>query len=194
MDRSTFLGWIRLGTVLSGAACLFLLPIVTLVWLSRDLSPAEGPTIETPRLQRVALVQSRPDLPRPRPIEPIYTGSIDRAEPPVVQVSAVLPPVEVPISEQPPADAGWRPAAPSRDPLADQAAVLACEDSVREGLPLPTEFFRITASTEVYRAPGEDAVVVFSFDTFNGLRFPLSLEAHCVFDGTRLARLEVQPR
>lgn len=186
--------WLRLAAVASGAVLLFLMPIATLAWLSRTLPPAEGIAASTPRLQRVAFGARTPDLPRPRPAEPVHTGSIGRTEAPTIQVSSVLPPVDVPIADRPSAAEGWTPAADLNEDLPDAAAVSACEDRVREGLPLPTELFRVVASTEVYRAPGEDAVVVFDFDTFNGLRFPLSLEAHCVFDGRRLARLEVQPR
>lgn len=191
MDRFAFLGWMRLATVLSGALCLFLLPIAGLVWLSRDLAPPQGSVIAPPGPETVDLASLLPDLPRPRPIEPLYTGSIGRGADPVVQSG--LRPASV-IGGEFGVDGGWRPAKRRSAGLPDEAAVTACEDSVREGLPLPTELFRVVASTAVYRAPGEDAVVVFAFDTFNGLRFPLSLQVQCVFDGMRLARLEVSPR
>ena len=78
--------------------------------------------------------------------------------------------------------------------LTDAEAVNACEAKVRSGLPHPSSLQRSLASTGVTRAPGSDAVVSFDFEALNGLGFPLALQAECVFDEHRLARLEVSPR
>jgi len=83
---------------------------------------------------------------------------------------------------------------PVRTALTDAEAVNACEAKVRSGLPHPSSLQRSLASTGVMRAPGSDAVVSFDFEALNGLGFPLVLQAHCVFDEHRLARLEVSPR
>jgi hypothetical protein len=78
--------------------------------------------------------------------------------------------------------------------LTDAEALNACEAKVRVGLPHPSSLQRSLASTGVTRAPGSHAVVSFEFQALNGLGFPLALQAHCVFDEHRLARLEVSPR
>jgi hypothetical protein len=77
--------------------------------------------------------------------------------------------------------------------LTDVEALNACEAKVRSGLPHPSSLQRSLASTGVTRAPGSH-VVSFDFEALNGLGFPLALQAECVFDEHRLARLEVSPR
>ena len=78
--------------------------------------------------------------------------------------------------------------------LSDAEAVNACEAMVRRGLPYPDSLHRAFASTGVARPTGSDAVVTFDFEALNGLSFPISLQAHCVFQQHDLARLEVSPR
>jgi hypothetical protein len=78
--------------------------------------------------------------------------------------------------------------------LTDAEVLNACEAKVRSGLPHPASLQRSLASTGVTRAPGSEAVVSFEFQALNGLGFPLALQAECVFDEDRLARLEVSPR
>jgi hypothetical protein len=82
---------------------------------------------------------------------------------------------------------------PSVPPFTDAEAVQRCEDQVRSGLPYPSSLGRIAASTSVFRAGPDDTVVTFSFNTVNGLRFPLSQTAYCVFTERRLARSEIMP-
>ncbi len=88
--------------------------------------------------------------------------------------------------------AAWSP--PLATALTDAEAVSACEATVRRGLPHPTSLQRSFASTGVARAPGSNPVVTFDFDALNGLGFPLSLQAQCVFAEHALARLEVNQR
>jgi hypothetical protein len=78
--------------------------------------------------------------------------------------------------------------------LSDAEAVEACEAMVRRGLPYPASLHRTYASTGVARTVAGDAVVSFDFEALNGLSFPISLGAHCVFAQQGLARLEVSPR
>ena len=78
--------------------------------------------------------------------------------------------------------------------LTDAKAVEACEAMVRRGLPYPASLHRSPVSTGVARTAAGDAVVTFNFEALNGLSFPISLGAHCVFAQQELARLEVSPR
>lgn len=78
--------------------------------------------------------------------------------------------------------------------LADEDAIAACEEKLKFGLPIPSSFSRLSTSTGVDRAPGDDAVVTFDFDAKNGLGFPLAMQVQCLFQERELARLEVSPR
>jgi hypothetical protein len=158
-------------------------------------------------------------LPRARPPEPMFTGSIH----PAIEVREGL--IET-VRQAPkgglvelrqryeltkrvasvtePAD-GWdgieegswdgeTPPEPAGLFLDDAEAIQACEDGLRAGLPIPSSLKRIAATTGVYRAPGDDAVVTFDFEAVNGFGYPLALQAHCVFDGYSLADLDMVPR
>ena len=78
--------------------------------------------------------------------------------------------------------------------LGDSDAIAACEEKLKHGLPVPSSFSRLSSSTGVYRAPGDDAVVTFDFDAKNGLGFPLAMQVQCLFEEREIARLEVNPR
>jgi len=80
------------------------------------------------------------------------------------------------------------------DPISDGDAVLACEEKLKQGLPVPSSFSRSVPSTGVDRAPGNAAVVTFEFKALNGLGFPLTMQAHCLFQAREIARLETNPR
>jgi hypothetical protein len=134
-------------------------------------------------------------LPRPRPSEPIVTGSIGRS--PEFQsdlaslIAAATPPHKGEGRGRAAADASGR--AASARPLTDAEAVDACERKVRAGLAVPSSLSR-PSSAAVFRAPSGDPVVSFDADAVNGLGFPLSLSVQCVFADRRLARMETQPR
>jgi hypothetical protein len=160
-----------------------------------------------------------PPLPRSRPEAPIITGSIGPAPGPR---SAVIEAVreeaqggllelrrryELMKGTGPVTEAvedwggieegswdGETPVSPAPLYLADAEAIRACEDGLRDGLPVPSSLKRIRATTGVYRAPGDDAVVTFDFEAVNGFGYPLALQAHCVFDGDTLAALDIVPR
>jgi hypothetical protein len=78
--------------------------------------------------------------------------------------------------------------------LSEQEVVRACEDKVRGGLAVPRSLDRLPPSTDVHQTFGGAALVTFDFNALNGFGFPLTLRAQCVFDQSRIARLEVQPR
>ena len=78
--------------------------------------------------------------------------------------------------------------------LSDAEAISACEDNLRIGLPVPGSYTRILASTGIFRAPGNDAVVTFDFEAMNGFGYTMALQVQCVFQGYSLARLDVGPR
>jgi hypothetical protein len=170
------------------------------------------------RLAALAAPPAAP-LPRARPPEPMFTGSIRPAvearnglieavrQAPkgglvelrrryelTKRVASVTEPAEdwdgveegSWDGEAPPAQAGLL--------LGDAEAIRACEDGLRAGLPIPSSLKRIAATTGVYRAPGDDAVVTFDFEAVNGFGYPLALQAHCVFDGYSLADLDMVPR
>ena len=175
MTRDWLFGSVKIGLIVWGGTSLFALPFAGLLiaeWI-RGSAPNEHIAIVT----TAAVPLDTTALPRMRPHEPLVTGSISRT---YDNPDPVFPrPIKVTLR---------------RDLLADGAAVMACEDGVREGLALPNELSRVISSTKVDRAPGEYALVSFVFDTLNGFGFPQTLTAHCVFDGRRLARLEIEPR
>lgn len=197
MDRNFLFGCLKIGLTAWRAIFMFALPVVAYVYLLSAQKPAGPEQAEVAAPPEIVLAApASPDLPRARPdrptlADPIVTGSIARREPPAAAV-APRPRLASLLPSLPETGPGLPPS--SRARLADAAAIAACEDKVREGLPLPNELMRLAASTQVYRAPGDSAVVLFAFDTFNGLRFPLSMQVQCVFDGDRLARLEVSSR
>ena len=175
MTRDWLFGSVKIGLIVWGGISLFALPFAGLFiaeWI-RGSEAREEIAIAT----TAAVPLDTMALPRMRPHEPLVTGSISR------QYDELKPAIPRPIR-----------ASLGRDLLADSAAVMACEDGVREGLALPNELSRVISSTKVDRAPGEHALVSFAFDTLNGFGFPQTLTAHCVFDGRRLARLEIEPR
>jgi hypothetical protein len=75
--------------------------------------------------------------------------------------------------------------------LDDVAAIFACEEKVRNGLPFPSSLSRKLPSTGIFRAPGDNPVVSFEADARNGLGFPLAVTVQCVFNDGRLVRLDV---
>jgi hypothetical protein len=182
--------------------------------------PADARMTYSDDALRLAVLAAPPaaPLPRARPPEPMFTGSIRpsvearnglseavsqvpkgglvelrRRYELTKRVASVTEPAEdwdgveegSWDGEPPPAPVGL---------LGDAEAIHACEEGLRAGLPIPSSLQRIAATTGVYRAPGDDAVVTFDFEAVNGFGYPLALQAHCVFDGYRLADLDMVPR
>jgi hypothetical protein len=170
------------------------------------------------RLAALTAPQAAP-LPRARPPEPMFTGSI---RPPVEarsglteamrqapkgglvelrrryeltkRVASVTEPAEDWDGVEEGSWDGETPPEAAGLVLGDAEAVRACEEGLRAGLPIPSSLKRIAATTGVYRAPGDDAVVTFDFEAVNGFGYKLALQAHCVFDGYSLADLDMVPR
>ena len=185
------------------------------------LEPTPSPVVDAaaaPAAEKAPIRIAR--VPRARPDEPMITGSIrpaiEPAEEPamsdrpsgggLVELKRLYDQRKLVASIAGGSNGGVTldqllsgPAAPAPLPvraasLSDAEAISACEDNLRIGLPVPASYKRILASTGIFRAPGNDAVVTFDFEAVNGFGYAMALQVQCVFQGYSLARLDVGPR
>ena len=221
--RRRTLGVVEAGLIAWGAASLAGVLALGGIHASGGFArvPADADMAYADDAARLAALAAPPPapLPRARPPEPMFTGSIPAAvearhglleavrhapKGGLVElrrryqltkpVAAVTEPVEDWDGVEQGSWDGETPPAPADLLLGDAEAIQACEEGLRAGLPIPSSLKRVEATTGVYRAPGDDAVVTFDFEAVNGFGYPLALQAHCVFDGYSLADLDMVPR
>ena len=178
MDRAEVVRFTKTGLMICNAVSLSTIAFAAVLYVNRfDVGAEDG---RGPVTMARAAAPARPPLPRTRPEEPIATGSIE--------AYAAAPAQTVPIA----AMALWEASGPGR--IGDLEAVIACEEKVRSGLPLPATLQRLAPTTGIYRAPGDAPIVTFDFDAQNGFGYPVAMHVQCLFDDNRVARLEVAPR
>lgn len=75
--------------------------------------------------------------------------------------------------------------------FSDARLIEACEQSVRSQLKYPLTFSRSWTSTGVYRAPGGNVLVMFSFESKNALGATLLKKVRCAVDDQGMSPAEI---